>query len=485
MRVFTAALATETNTFAPIPTDMRSFVEGGLYAPGAHPEGPTLVTSPLWVLRRRAAQDPDLDVIEGTCAWAEPAGTIARATYEELRDRILAELEAAMPVDAVALGLHGAMVAHGYDDCEGDLLSRVRALVGPDVPIGAELDPHCHMTELMVESADLLICFKEFPHTDFVERAEEVVELTLRLARGEIRPRLALYDCRMIAWLPTSREPMRSFVDDIMAGEGKDGILSISIVHGFAFGDVPGFGTKVLVVTDDRPGDGADLAEQLGQKLYGLRGKTTPPVLGVDEGIDRALAIEGGPVVVADPCDNPGGGAPSDATQVLRRLIERDVRDAALGPIWDPIAAQFCVAAGEGSTLQLRFAGKTGPSSGDPIDAEVEILRVVQGATQTFGRSVIGMGDCVAIRIGGVEIVLTSRRRQALGNDLFGNVGIDLARKKIVVVKSTNHFYASFAPIAKEVLYLDSEGPLPRDLATLNFRNIERPKWPFDQAPFG
>jgi microcystin degradation protein MlrC len=215
MRVFTASLATETNTFAPIPTDLRSFQEAGLFSPGAHPDGPTLTTSPLWVLRRRAGAD--LEVIEGTCAWAEPAGTVARAAYEELRDRILGELEAALPIDAVALGLHGAMVAHGYDDCEGDLLARVRRRVGDGVPIGAELDPHCHMTDRMVEAADLLICYKEFPHTDFVERAEEVVDLTLRTASGEIRPRMSLYDCRMIGSFPTSREPMRSFVDEIKA----------------------------------------------------------------------------------------------------------------------------------------------------------------------------------------------------------------------------------------------------------------------------
>src|SRR5918995_3586944 len=135
MRVFTASLATETNTFAPIPTDLRSFQEAGLYPPGTHPDGPTLTTSPLWVLRRRAGAD--LEVGEGTCAWAEPAGTLARAGYEELRDRILVELEAALPVDAVALGLHGAMVAHGYDDCEGDILARMRQRVGPEVPIGA------------------------------------------------------------------------------------------------------------------------------------------------------------------------------------------------------------------------------------------------------------------------------------------------------------------------------------------------------------
>jgi microcystin degradation protein MlrC len=277
---------------------------------------------------------------------------------------------------------------------------------------------------------------------------------------------------------------MRSFVDGIKARESKHGILSISIAHGFPFGDVPGMGTKVLVVTDDHAELGTLLAKDLGERLFAMRGQTAPPFLGIDEGIDAALAIDGGPVVVADPSDNPGGGAPSDATAILRRLIDRGVRDAAIGPIWDPIAVQFCVAAGEGARLALRFAGKTGSASGQPIDAEVEIRHVVRGATQTFGQSVVDMGDCAAIRVGGIDIVLTTRRRQALGNDLFGNVGIDLASKKIVVVKSTNHFYASFAPIAREVLYVDSGGPLPRDLRTLAFRRIERPKWPFDEQPF-
>jgi microcystin degradation protein MlrC len=483
MRVFTASLATETNTFAPIPTDLRSFEEAGLYPPGAHPDGPTLTTSPLWVLRRRAAAE-GIDVVEGTCAWAEPAGTLARAGYEELRDRILVELEAALPVDAVALGLHGAMVAHGYDDCEGDILARMRQRVGPEVPIGAELDPHCHLTDRMVEAADILICFKEYPHTDFVERGEEVVDLTIRMARGEIRPHMSVFDCRMIGTFLTSREPMRSFVDDIKSREGKDGVLSISIAHGFPFGDVPGMGTKVLVITDDHADLGALLAKELREHLFAMRGETAPPFLGIAEGIQKALAIDGGPVVIADPSDNPGGGAPSDATAILRALIDRQVRNAAIGPIWDPIAVQFCVAAGEHAKLALRFAGKTGPASGAPIDADVEIRRVVRGATQTFGQSIVEMGDCAAVRVGGVDVVLTTRRRQAFGTDLFGNLGIDLAAKKIVVVKSTNHFYASFAPIAKEVLYVDSGGPLPRDLRALAFRKIERPKWPFDEQPF-
>ena len=144
--------------------------------------------------------------------------------------------------DAIWLDLHGAMVADGYDDCEGDLLARVRAIVGPEVPVGAELDPHCHLTETMTKSADALICFKESPHTDYLERGEELVDIIADCARKKIKPVTSVYDCRMMQFMPTVDEPMRSFVDKVKMLEGKDGVLSISIVHGYTLGDVADLG---------------------------------------------------------------------------------------------------------------------------------------------------------------------------------------------------------------------------------------------------
>jgi microcystin degradation protein MlrC len=484
MRVFTASLATEINTFAPLPTDLASFREGFLWGPGEHPDRPTLCSAPLWVARRRARAE-GWTLIEGSAAWAEPAGTVSRGAYETLRDQILGELRAALPVEAVILGLHGAMVADGYDDCEGDLLAWVRALVGPRVVVGAELDPHCHMTPAKLGHADILICFKEFPHTDFVERAEELVELCLRAVRGEIRPVMSAYDCRMIASFPTSREPMRGFVDRIKALEGRDGVLSISVAHGFPYADVPEVGARIVVMTDDRAAAGAALARRLGEELYGLRGTTAPPYLAPDEAIDRALASnQAKPVILADPSDNPGGGAPGDATQLLRRLIDRGVEGAALGPLWDPIAVRFCHAAGEGARLQLRFGGKTAPSSGQPIDALVEVVKLVRDASQGFAGSRVGLGDAALVRLPpGISVVLISNRTQALGADLFTGMGLDLGAQRLVVVKSTNHFHAAFAPLASEILYVDAEGPIPRDHRRVPYTRLRRPIWPLDEDP--
>jgi microcystin degradation protein MlrC len=484
MRVFTASLATETNTFSPIPTDLAAFKESFYAPPGQHPETPTLCSAPMVVARRRARTD-GFALIEGTATWAEPAGIVSRATYEGLRDEILDQLRAALPVDLVILGLHGAMVAHGYDDCEGDLLERVRSIAGPKAVVAAELDPHSHLSAKRVENSDVLVTFKEVPHIDFADRAEEVVDLALRTARGEIRPHIAVWDCRMLEMLPTSKQPMRGFVDRIKALEGKDGVLSISVIHGFGAADVADMGIKVLVITDNQPQKGAALAEQLGRELFALRGTTGHQMLDIDTSIDVALAIEGGPVVLADVWDNPGGGTAGDATTVLRRFLERGIENAAFGTIWDPMAVRLCIAAGEGAIMPLRFGGKAAPHSGQPMDAEVTITKVVPRAIQHFRDSVVPLGDSAAIRVGGIDVVLNSNRAQAFEPDLFSNLGIDPLKRKMLVVKSANHFYGAFSKIAKKVIYIDAGGPYPGDPRKVAYRKIRRPIWPLDADPHG
>jgi microcystin degradation protein MlrC len=483
MRVFTASLATETNTFSPMLTSRAEFEESFYAAAGQHPDHPKLFTAPLWAARRRAKAS-NWEVVEGTCTSAEPAGTVTRAAYEGLRDEILGQLKSAMPVDMVLMGLHGAMVADGYDDCEGDLLTHIRRIVGPKVPIGAELDPHCHMTKAMESATDAMICFKEFPHTDFMERGEELVTIIADAARGKVRPVQSVFDCRMINSYPTSREPMRSFVDRIKAMEGKDGMLSISIVHCYPYADVPDLGTKILVVTDNRKDHGDRLARQLGEELIAMRDKVRPPFLSLEGALDAALKVEGGPVVVAEPADNAGGGAPSDSTFFLELLRKRGVRNVAVGPVWDPIAVRMCHAAGEGASFDLRFGGKMGPSSGEPVDAKVKVLKIVKNGTQTFAGAVVALGDAAAIEFDGITVVLISIRTQALGTDLFTNLGVDLKAKRVIIVKSTNHFHGAFGPIAKQVLYSDGPGALPRDFNKLPYRRVKRPIWPLDANPW-
>ena len=351
MRLFSATIATETNTFSPLPTSLEAYKESVFLRPGEHPtDAPRMCTAPLFVARQRAAAE-GFTLIEGSCFAASPAGTTNRADYEFMRDEIMGQLKAALPLDGVLFGLHGAMVAHGYDDVEGDVLERARAIVGPDCVIGVELDPHCHLTVKRVRLADITILYKEFPHTDVVERAEDLLTLVLRTIRKEIRPTTSLFDCRQIGSYPTTLPLMRAFVDKTAAMEGKDGVLSVSIGHCFPYADVPELTGRILVITDNDKAKADRLASEIGQEFVAMRGRTAPDYLDCDEGISAALAFNGSPVVMADPADNAGGGAPTDNTTILRRLIERNVDNAALGPIWDPIAVRLCFDAGLSAEL--------------------------------------------------------------------------------------------------------------------------------------
>ena len=272
--IFTAGLATETNTFSPIPTGMGLYKSTFLLRPPEPlPDGPKSETAPAWAAQAFAAGNRGWRHVYGTFAHAEPAGLTVRSVHESLRAEILDQLHAALPVDVVALSLHGAMVAEGCDDCEGDLLTRVREIVGPDVAVGAELDPHCHLTRAMTGAADVLVMLKEYPHIDFAERSQELIELLVAKAEGRIDPRMSVYDCCHIDTYHTTAEPMRSFVDRIQSMEGSDGVLSVSIAHGFEYGDVADLGTRVLVVTDGDETKGAALAEELGRELIAMRGK--------------------------------------------------------------------------------------------------------------------------------------------------------------------------------------------------------------------
>ncbi len=485
MRIFTAALATETNTFSPICVDRRAF-EASLYAPpGEHPDTPTLCTAPITVGRRVCAEK-GWELIEGTATWADPAGLVSRSTYESLRDEVLTQLTAAMPVDAVVLGLHGAMVAAGYEDTEGDILTRVREIVGPDILVCAELDPHSHLTAKRLKAADVFVYFKEFPHTDFVDRAEDLWRIAVDTLEGRVRPVMSAFDCRMIDVYPTSREPMRSFVDRIMGIEQSDpDILSISVIHGFMAGDVPEMGTKMLVVTDGKPDKGEALARELGLELFSKRGTFIMPQIDETQAVAQAMAATAWPVVIADVWDNPGGGTAGDATVLLEELRARGAKDTAIGTIWDPMAVQICMAAGEGAEIPLRFGAKSAPGTGNPVDGTVKVVKLVANAEMRFGESFAPFGDAAHIVLDGIDIILNSTRAQSFDPSLFSVMGIDPTSKKILVIKSTNHFYASFSKIASEIIYCSAGTPYPNNPAKTAYRHAPKTIWPMIADPHG
>ena len=398
-----------------------------------------------------------------------------------MRDEILGQAREAMPLDGVLLGLHGAMVADGYDDTEGDLIERMRAIVGPKCVIGVELDLHCHLTVKRVRLSDLIILYKEFPHVDVAERAEELLDLVLKTIRGQVKPVMSLYDCRQIGSYPTTLPLMRRFVDKVKAMEGQGDVLSISINHCFPYADVPELGGRILVVTDRDKARGDELAAEIGQEFVSLRGRTAPRLRRCRR------RHRGGPGLRG----NAGGHGRPGGQRRRRRAVGQhhdpapvdraEGAERGLAPIWDPVAVRLCFDAGLDGELALRLGGKIAPASGQPVDARVKVIGLERDAWQSFGPTRVPLGDCAAVGIGGVEVVLISNRTQALGLELFRNVGIEPTRKKLLVVKSTNHFMGNFGPIAKKVIYVDSDGPLSRDYRRIPYTRVQRPIWPLDE----
>ncbi|MFK4821532.1 M81 family metallopeptidase [Ochrobactrum quorumnocens] len=484
MKLFIAGLDTETNTFSPMQTGLEAFSEN-LIAYGDATQRPLNCCSSQLFVWRNAAQEKGWNVVESLCAVAEPGGRTTRLVYEHFRKTILGDLEAAMPVDAVMLALHGACVADGYDDVEGDLISHVRKLVGPEIPIAVELDLHCHITDLMIDNASIIMTYKEYPHTDIETIAAQLFAMLERTLAGEIRPIMAAYDCRLVSIFHPHKVPLRGIVDRMKELEGQDGVLAISFGHGFPWGDVADVGAKTLVVTDNDLSKAARIAESFGHEIYVAREEMRGDYLTIDEALDRAIAVENGPVVLADVSDNAGGGAPGDSTFILRRILERGIEDVASCLYWDPIAVRMCREAGEGATLELRIGGKIGKVSGDPLDLTVKIRRIATDITQRFGPTPLSIGDAVWVSSGSIDIVLNTVRTQTFHPECMTGLGLDPSQKKIIVVKSSNHFRAGFEPIASEILYVSAPGALQPRFENLPFTKLKKPYWPRVADPLG
>jgi len=485
MKVFAAGIQTETNTFAPWPTGMRAFMAGGTCRGdmALAGKGPEHATARLW--RDLCIRDAH-QFSAGLFACAEPSGPTVQSVYESFREEILQDLRAKDNLDIVLLFLHGAMISTTCDDCEADLVHHVRQVVGPSVIIGVELDPHCHLTCALIEVANAVILMKQFPHDDYIERARELYDICVAAKRGQVRPMSALFDCRMVGFYPTTQQPMASLVDQFRAAERAPGILSVSFAHGFPWGDTPEAGSRVLVIADDNQTLAEQVAERIGKDIYRLRDALLPRFPSMSGALDDAASTPG-LVVLADIADNAGGGAPSDNVSFLRTMLKRRVRDAAVGAVWDPIVANACAEAGVGASLTLRLGGKCGAASGDPIDIDA----IVRGCREDhfqggLGDSVSLLGLSVWIEVQGIDVIVNTLRTQVYGPEVFTGLGIKLESKRLVVVKSSQHFYTRFAPIASKIIWVATPGLLDMNFADLKYvRKRDLDFYPRVASPLG
>lgn len=483
-KLFMAGLMTETNTFSPIKTDLVAFEEQGLYrGDGTRraPEALHLLAMSHW---RKLAKANGWYIAEGLAAFAQPAGPTDMHTYGTLRNALLDDLRQAGRVDLVLLNLHGAMVAEGVDDCEGDLLEAIREIAGPHVAIGALLDLHAHLTPAMVRSADLLISYKHYPHDDIVDRASELFHLTSDVVDNKITPVAAVADCRIVGLWPTTESAMASIVRDLTNLESQLEIVSASLIHGFPWGDVEDAGARALVYADGDPGRAEAAALGIAKRFHAEREAVASRYHSIEEALDEAANVAEGPVVLADMADNAGGGAPSDATFLLQAMLERGMTQAVSGCYFDPESVQRCFAAGVGATVRLELGGKHGAASGPSLSIEPKVVALQNDHWQTgLGGSRVHLGRSALVEADGILIAICSMRAQVFAPDAFTGLGVDVEAMHVIAVKSTQHFHSRFAPIARRVLYVATPGAISPQYDQLPFVKRDTDVWPICADP--
>lgn len=481
MRTYVAALRTETNSFVARATTLDDF-RAGAYAPAG--EAPVCaLTHPGCAALVASAREAGLEVFRGPVAYAVPGGPVTDAAYAALRQELLDGLRAALPVDLVLLDLHGAMAAQSLPDCEGDLLAAIRAVAGNDAVIAGLLDLHATLSPAMLAASDLLHAYKEYPHTDVAERARELFDLAHAAARGQTRPVAAVAACRVLGGFATTREPMQGFVRSMEEAEtGAGGILSVSLIHGFPWSDSADNGAKLLAYADGEPARAANAALALADRFAGLAELAAERPLSIDEGMSQIAACPGERIVVADASDNPGGGGDGDATHVLAALRDAGFTGIGAALFHDPVALAACLDAGEGARLTLSIGGQMSRFSGEPVAVDGVVAGLADRVERGPGDAAAGppVGPVVRFATGFADVILCGTRREALWPGLFTATGADPAGYRIILLKSSTHYRASFAPLADRILSIGSPTAMNPDLSGLPFSCLPRPIWPLD-----
>jgi microcystin degradation protein MlrC len=483
MKFITGGIMHETHTFSVEPTtvDMLPIVRGEecrRYAGANHSLGGVI----------DACRDRGIELSPTMLVDCVSTGTPDRATFEVLLSELLNRIESALPADGIVLTLHGAMVAEGYPDAEGEIARRVRALVGPSIPIAITLDFHANIGQAMVDAATIVTTYDTYPHIDAGARAREAVDLLARAVTGEIRPAMALVK-PPLAPVPqaqmTSVAPFKLLFDRAFALESSGRALTVTVAGGFAYADVPDAGMSLLVTTDNDADLANVLAAELGVLAWSLRDdmliRNVPPA----EAVAQAIAHPEGPVMLVDVGDNIGGGTPGDGTVLLRELVAQNAQDATV-VIADPEAVQKAIVAGVRNSVALTVGGKTDRLHGDPVAVEGDVRLITDGRWIHEGPENAGvpveMGPTVVVRCGGVNLVLVSKKSMPGDQQQLKSVGIDPVGQKIIVVKAAVRWRGGFGPIAKHAIHADTPGLGSVDLSRFDYHAIRRPIFPLDQG---
>lgn len=484
-RIAVATFQHETNTFAPSRASFADFEAGGGwpgFCTGEHVlEAVSGANIPIEGFVRAVSRAGHA-VVPLAFANATPSAHVEDVAFERIAGAILAGLRGAGALDALYLDLHGAMVTQSLEDGEGEILSRVREVVGPRVPVVASLDLHANVSATMLAVSDAMVAYRTYPHVDMAETGARAADLVLRmLARGD-RPAKAMRSLGFLMPLTsqcTLVEPCASVYAELARADARAGAW-LSFATGFPAADVACCGPSVLGMGFD----GAALARELDAleaKLASREADFRTEFLPPAEAVRRASAIAARarrPVLLADTQDNPGAGGNGDTTGLLAELLAQRVPSAMLGLLVDAPSARRAHEAGIGAELEFSLGALSGLPGHAPVTGRFRVEALGDGAFTCTGPFYLGsrmaLGPMAALRQGGVVVAVASRKVQAADQEMFRHLGFEPARAGIVALKSSVHFRAHFQPIAEEVLVVAAPGPMAADPAALAWRRLRR-----------
>lgn len=489
MRLLIAKVSHETNTFSPVPTPVARFC----------PDGETLLTGQAAIDFYRGttscigrylaiADELGAEVVLPVAAAAPPSGPVDDEAFD-LFCGLITDALRQQTFDAIMLDLHGAMVTRQYEDAEGELLRRVRA-VAPDTKLSVSLDMHANIFEGMVSRADVIAGYRTYPHVDHLPTAERAGRTLVRTLRGEVHPVMAWANAPMLPHVMAQgsyRSPNKELQAMAEAMERTGEALVASVFTGFPHADVSQAGLSAVVVTDGDAAAAQRLVARLLDAAWEARQSFTFQTEPLADSVARAKALDG-PVVMLDHCDNSASGGTMDTTTVLAEIMRQGLEDVVFFAIYDPDAVQAAMRAGVGATVELRIGGRMQmpsiPGNNEPllVRGRVRTLSAGYFVSESPMRAgvAVTMGPMAVLDTGKVEIVLISRHTEPSDLGLFKVVGIDPAKKRYVAIKSRVHWRADLGSLAKHVVECSGLGVCTSDYGILRFDHVRRPIYPLD-----
>ncbi len=480
MRIAIGGIMHESNTFAPLPADRRRFEEGSwtrgeamldVWRQAHHEMGGFIAGGELF----------GYEPVPTVMAWATPAGTV----NDEVFDEVVAEIGDSTrgSAEGLLLALHGAMVTPRHPDADGEVLRRLRASLGPSLPIVATLDYHANVSPAMVEHADALVGYQTYPHVNQRAKGLAAAELTARTIRGEIRPVAALAKPPLLVPLlgqETDREPMRSLMSVAREAERRPGILTASVMAGFPYADVEEMGPSVIAVADGDRSLARTVADELAARMWEVRHAFRVPCPGPSEAVRLALDSDRRPVVLVNLGDNVGGGSAGDGTVLLSELIRSRACDAVV-VLYDPEAVVAAREAGIGGDFERAVGGRVDRRHGEPVFVRGAVRALhdgtwVEDQPRHGGRRFNDQGATAVIELEGpIVLVLNSLRTPPFSLGQLTSLGIDPPRQAILVVKAAVAYKAAYGPIAGRVIEVDTPGLTSVDLSRFTYRRANVP----------